>query len=65
MPQMQLPLFPEGVTHITADLAFKKENGIITYFNFSMPVFMHEANEAETFRMITRGKRLIIPPKNR
>jgi hypothetical protein len=27
MPQLQLPIFPEGVTQITDLLAFKKENG--------------------------------------
>jgi transposase-like protein len=51
--QAKLPLFPEGVTPITADLAFKKENGMVTYFNFSMPVFMHGEHEYDTFRMIT------------
>jgi hypothetical protein len=53
MPQAQLPFFSEGVTPITADMAFKKENGTLTYFNFSMPIFMHGENEVETFRMIT------------
>ena len=48
-----LPFFPEGVTPITSNLAFKKENGTITYFNFSMPVFMHDENDLKTFRMIT------------
>ena len=32
MPQVQLPFFPEGVTHINANLAFIKEAGRITYF---------------------------------
>ncbi len=53
MLQAKLPLFPEGVTSITSDLAFKKENGVVTYFNFSMPVFMHGEHELDTFRMIT------------
>jgi transposase len=53
MLQTKLPIFPGGVTNITPDLAFKKENGMITYFNFSMPVFMHGENEINTFRMIT------------
>jgi hypothetical protein len=39
MPQLQLPMFPVGVTHITALLAFIKEDGNITYFNGSLPVF--------------------------
>lgn len=53
MLQAKFPIFPESVTYITPDLAFKKENGTITYFNFSMPVFMHGENEINTFRMIT------------
>jgi transposase-like protein len=50
---MQLPVFPEGVTHITPELAFKKEGGRVTYFNGSMPVFVHEETDVPTFRMIT------------
>jgi hypothetical protein len=53
MPQRQLPLFPQGVTHITPELAFMKEDGRVTYFNGHMPVFIHEENDRATFRMIT------------
>jgi transposase-like protein len=53
MLSAHLPFFPEGTTHITPNLAFKKENGSITYFNFSMPVFTHEETDLKTFRMIT------------
>lgn len=53
MPQLQLPIFPEGVTHITSQLAFKKEGGRVTYLNGSMPVFVHEEEDVRTFRMIT------------
>lgn len=53
MLQTKFPIFPDGVTNITSELAFKKENGVITYFNFSMPVFVHGEEEYETFRMIT------------
>jgi hypothetical protein len=42
MPQLQFPFFPEGVTHITALLAFEKKEGRITYFNAGMPVFAHD-----------------------
>jgi hypothetical protein len=41
MPQLQLPMFPVGVTPVTALLAFIKEDGNITYFNGSLPVFSH------------------------
>lgn len=53
MPQTLLPFFPEGVTHITPLLAFRKEDGWVTYFNASMPVFRHEESDVESFRMIT------------
>ena len=53
MPQMQLPLFPDGVEHITSELAFEKRDGQVTYFNGNMPVFIHAENDIPTFRMIT------------
>ena len=53
MPQLQLPFFPEGVTPITPLLAFSKENDRITYFNGSLPVFAHDAQDIDSFRMIT------------
>ena len=53
MPQMQLPFFPEGVTHITPWLAFCAAEGRVTYFNGNMPVFVHEQADVASFRMIT------------
>ncbi len=53
MPQLQLPIFPAGVTNITSELAFSKNEGSITYFNGHMPVFMHDEDDIQTFRMIT------------
>lgn len=53
MPQLHLPLFPDGVTHITADLAVEKKDGRVTYFNGFMPVFTHDEKDIRTFRMIT------------
>jgi hypothetical protein len=32
MPQMHLPFFPDGVEHITSELAFEKKDGQETYF---------------------------------
>ncbi len=53
MPQLQLPFFPEGVTHITDELAFMKQDGKVTYLNGHMPVFVHDEDDIQTFRMIT------------
>jgi len=52
MPQLQLPIFPVGVTHITAELAFERRDGVITYYNGQMPVFQHAVEDRRTFRMI-------------
>jgi transposase-like protein len=46
-------MFPVGVTHITALLAFIKEDRNITYFNGSLPVFSHKEEDTRSFQMIT------------
>jgi transposase-like protein len=46
-------MFPMGVTHLTALLAFTKEEGNITYCNGSLPVFSHAEDDSQSFRMIT------------
>ena len=53
MPQLQLPIFPRGVTEITALLAFSNEGGRVTYFNGSLPVFVHDEEDHASFQMIT------------
>ena len=53
MPQLHLPMFPNGVVHITDQLAVMKKDGEVTYFNGHMPVFRHAENDVSTFRMIT------------
>jgi len=53
MPQLQLPIFPQGVTEITAELAFEREGERITYYHGTLPVFSHRQDDLATFRMIT------------
>jgi transposase len=53
MPQMHLPFFPDGVEHITSELAFEKKDGQVTYFNGHLPLFIHAEEDTATFRMIT------------
>ena len=53
MPQIMLPIFPSGVTHITSELAFKNEDEVVTYFNATMPVFHHAEGDLQSFKMIT------------
>ncbi len=52
MPQMHLPFFPEGVTEINPRVAFKKEDGWVTYFNGSMPIFRHAEGDIASFKGI-------------
>ena len=53
MSQIQLPIFPQGVTPITPVLAFSKREGRVSYFNGSMPVFVHDEEDRASFQMIT------------
>jgi transposase len=53
MPQLHLPMFPNGVIHITDQFSVMKKDGEVTYFNGHMPVFRHAENDVSTFRMIT------------
>ena len=53
MPQVQLPVFPAGTTHITPELAFEKRDGRVVYFNGHLPVYMHPAEDLGAFRLYT------------
>lgn len=53
MPQVQLPIFPLGVTPITSEIAFQCEEGKVCYFNGHLPVFIHDKKDLATFRLFT------------
>jgi transposase-like protein len=53
MPQLHLPMFPRGVTEITASLSFMREDERVTYYFGTLPVFSHKEDDLATFRMIT------------
>jgi transposase-like protein len=53
MPQLQLPIFPEGVTHINPRIAFQCKDGVVTYFNGQLPVLQHDKDDLESFRLFT------------
>ena len=52
MPQLQLPIFPEGTTLINTNLGFIREHDSITYIYGHLPVFTHDVNDVRSFRMI-------------
>jgi len=53
MPQVQLPVFPVGTTHITPELAFEKREGRVVYFNGHLPVYTHPVEDLGAFRLYT------------
>jgi len=53
MPQLALPIFPEGLISITVDLAFQREEGKVVYFHGLLPVFQHDETDLRSFRMFT------------
>lgn len=53
MPQLQLPIFPAGVTEINQQIAVQKEAGTVYYIHGHLPVFQHEENDVRGFRMFT------------
>ena len=53
MPQLQLPLFPAGVTEINNRIAVHVEDGRVCYVHGLLPVFQHEEKDLRSFRMFT------------
>lgn len=52
MPQMQLPIFSDGVTPITNDVGYEKKENTVVYYCGTMPVFSHAVDDLDSFRMI-------------
>src|SRR5437867_8559107 len=53
MPQMQLPVFPAGVTEINSRIAVEAKDGQVCYVYGHLPVFQHEETDVRSFRMFT------------
>src|ERR1017187_7275977 len=53
MPQLQLPIFPAGVTEINSQIAVQTEAGRVFYLHGHLPVFQHEEQDVRSFRMFT------------
>jgi hypothetical protein len=53
MPQLQLPIFPSGVTEINSQIAVLKESGTVYYIHGHLPVFQHAEKDVRGFRMFT------------
>ena len=53
MPQLQLPIFYDGINPITNDIGYEKRDGSIVYYCGTMPIFSHQENDLDSFRTIT------------
>src|SRR5256885_3265339 len=53
MPQLQLPIFPEGTTLITPEIGFECREGKVTYVHGHLPVFQHAQEDVAAFRYFT------------
>ena len=53
MPQMQLPMFPAGVSEINSRVAVEARDGQVYYVYGHQPVFQHEESDIRSFRMFT------------
>ncbi len=51
MPQMLLPIFTREVTLINQLIGFAKRDGRVYYFNGQMPIFIHDENDLDSFKM--------------
>jgi hypothetical protein len=53
MPQLQLPIFPAGITEINNQIAVEKREGVVYYVHGHLPVFQHGEGDMRAFRMFT------------
>lgn len=53
MAQLQLPVFPHGVTLLSADLGVCCRHGRVSYFYGTLPVFTHDEKDVQSFRLFT------------
>jgi hypothetical protein len=52
MAQLQLPVFPEGVTQLSPDLGVCCRARRVSCFYGTLPVFTHDANYVKSFSYI-------------
>ena len=53
MPQIQLPIFPDGAVEINPRIAVIKKNNNVIWFNGSLPIFSHDIDDLASFRLHT------------
>lgn len=53
MPQIQLPMYPNGSVDINEGLGCRTEGEQVVYYNGHLPVFTHERSDLASFRLFT------------
>lgn len=53
MAQLQLPVFPVGVTQLSPDLGVSCRDGRVSYCYGTLPVFTHDEKDVKSFRLFT------------
>lgn len=53
MPQLQLPIFPNGTKEINRELGVQCADGKVVYLYGHLPVFQHEQSDLNSFRLFT------------
>jgi hypothetical protein len=53
MPQVQLPIFPEGTNSINSELGFIRQGERVAYLNGHLPVYSHQVDDLASFRFYT------------
>lgn len=53
MPQLQLPIFPDGTKEINRELGVQCADGKVVYLYGHLPVFQHEQTDLRSFRLFT------------
>jgi len=52
MPQATLPLFTDDMTIVNLHVGVQKRNGMVYYFNGSLPFYHHRADDRASFKHI-------------
>ena len=53
MPQVQLPVFPDGSQSINSQIGFQRQGDQVVYLNGHLPVFTHQSDDLPSFRLFT------------
>ena len=53
MPQLQLPIFPDGTKEINRDVGVQCAEGKVVYLHGHLPVFQHDEKDVKSFRLFT------------